>query len=225
MTIKNSILKFVGSVSLFALCAGIAHANVLVNPGFEDPAFVGAEAAGAGNGWTAFGPAFRIQGVPPIGPAGALEGTVVLKVFGEAGVFQDFSVNPTDVVTGTAWVLNDSADPMLDGQIAAVNLEWLTDGAQNGIVSFGSTIDFTAPLDVWTQIGVVGATVPTERGTNGVRLTLITGPFAGIGGGAPRFDAASLELEVQAIPVPAAVWLFGSGLVGLVGVARRRRKG
>jgi hypothetical protein len=27
------------------------------------------------------------------------------------------------------------------------------------------------------------------------------------------------------IPVPAAVWLFGSGLVGLVGVARRRRKG
>ena len=26
------------------------------------------------------------------------------------------------------------------------------------------------------------------------------------------------------VPVPAAVWLFGSGLLGLVGVARRRRK-
>ena len=25
------------------------------------------------------------------------------------------------------------------------------------------------------------------------------------------------------IPVPAAVWLFGSGLLGLVGVARRKR--
>lgn len=30
-------------------------------------------------------------------------------------------------------------------------------------------------------------------------------------------------LNVQPVPVPAAVWLFGSGLLGLVGVARRRQ--
>lgn len=29
--------------------------------------------------------------------------------------------------------------------------------------------------------------------------------------------------DVSAVPVPTAVWLFGSGLIGLVGVARRRR--
>ncbi|MGD8630785.1 MAG: VPLPA-CTERM sorting domain-containing protein [Gammaproteobacteria bacterium] len=29
--------------------------------------------------------------------------------------------------------------------------------------------------------------------------------------------------EVNPVPVPAAVWLFGSGLLGLVGVARRRK--
>lgn len=29
--------------------------------------------------------------------------------------------------------------------------------------------------------------------------------------------------EVSAVPVPAAVWLFGSGLIGLIGVARRRK--
>lgn len=32
----------------------------------------------------------------------------------------------------------------------------------------------------------------------------------------------TLAVDVQAVPVPAAAWLFGSGLIGLVGVARRR---
>jgi hypothetical protein len=30
-------------------------------------------------------------------------------------------------------------------------------------------------------------------------------------------------IEISQVPVPAAVWLFGSGLIGLVGVARRRK--
>ena len=29
--------------------------------------------------------------------------------------------------------------------------------------------------------------------------------------------------QVNAVPVPAAVWLFGSGLVGLIGIARRKK--
>jgi len=32
----------------------------------------------------------------------------------------------------------------------------------------------------------------------------------------------SADVEVPAVPVPAAVWLFGSGLLGLIGVARRK---
>lgn len=42
-----------------------------------------------------------------------------------------------------------------------------------------------------------------------------------------RFDAiidnVTIDTAVSAVPVPAAVWLFGSGLLGLVGVARRKR--
>ena len=30
--------------------------------------------------------------------------------------------------------------------------------------------------------------------------------------------------DVSAVPAPAAVWLFGSGLIGLLGMARRRRR-
>lgn len=35
-------------------------------------------------------------------------------------------------------------------------------------------------------------------------------------------EGMTLAVDVQAVPVPAAAWLFGSGLIGLVGVARRR---
>jgi len=34
-----------------------------------------------------------------------------------------------------------------------------------------------------------------------------------------RFNA----LQLAAVPIPAAVWLFGSGLIGLIGVARRKK--
>jgi hypothetical protein len=42
--------------------------------------------------------------------------------------------------------------------------------------------------------------------------------FAGVDAG-----AALVVASASPIPVPAAVWLFGSGLIGLVGIARRRK--
>ncbi len=39
----------------------------------------------------------------------------------------------------------------------------------------------------------------------------------------PNPLSASQENLINAVPVPAAAWLFSSGLIGLVGVARRRK--
>jgi len=36
------------------------------------------------------------------------------------------------------------------------------------------------------------------------------------------FDVLNVDDATSVVPVPAAVWLFGSGLIGLAGVARRR---
>jgi len=56
---------------------------------------------------------------------------------------------------------------------------------------------------------------------------MVDGPFAGSNA---NFDIQSMTISgvttgthPPAIPVPAAVWLFGSGLLGLVGVARRKK--
>ena len=38
------------------------------------------------------------------------------------------------------------------------------------------------------------------------------------------FMASSLDIRLSPIPVPAAIWLFGSGLLGLVGFSRRKAK-
>ena len=52
---------------------------------------------------------------------------------------------------------------------------------------------------------------------------MIDGPFPGL---SVNFDIGSgnslTVLSVSAVPVPAAVWLFGSGLLALIGIARKK---
>jgi len=45
----------------------------------------------------------------------------------------------------------------------------------------------------------------------------------GISVGQSGWGVENVRMDVQVVPVPAAVWLFGSGLLGLVGVARRKK--
>ena len=58
-----------------------------------------------------------------------------------------------------------------------------------------------------------------------VEFSMIDGGFGwtdAIDGSSVAVPDLSSTLQVNAVPVPAAVWLFGSGLLGLVGVARRK---
>lgn len=58
----------------------------------------------------------------------------------------------------------------------------------------------------------------------GTALTSIDGNInETLWGSSDLQSAASLTLQVNAIPIPAAIWLFGSGLLGLIGIARRKR--
>lgn len=210
MKLASSWSRVAIAMAASFLIVSNASAN-LVNGGFEDTPFTGAEEGGAGTGWTGFNAAFRIQGSPePIGVAGAFEGTVVFKTFFNGGAFQDVAVNPGDTVDAGVWIMSPTGGDEVTG-FAAVNLEFRNAGGLIGDVLSNNTFDSSAPEDEWIEKTISGV---APEGATSVRFALFADQ-----GGAPRFDAAFLN--ITPIPVPAAVWLFGSAL-GLLAAARRR---
>ena len=96
------------------------------------------------------------------------------------------------------------------------------------LFNWGATSDIDV-VNVWSVDGsgnYLSTDVAAGAGTgantpitapDGIRgLGMIDGAFVG-------FNANFDFNAPAAIPVPAAVWLFGSGLLGLVGVARRKK--
>jgi len=117
----------------------------------------------------------------------------------------------------------------------------LTNSNSNVLTSFGdsATIDFSGWNIDWTGIlvnlgsnawngnsdGVANVTCETGSGCGGgasylldYSATIPVGDPSGLGG---IKYALHIEGFVSAVPVPAAVWLFGSGLLGLIGFSYR----
>jgi hypothetical protein len=61
--------------------------------------------------------------------------------------------------------------------------------------------------------------IDTNVNSDDFNSACITPGSANIGG------SGDCSVSVSPVPVPAAIWLFGSGLIGLTGVSRRRKEG
>lgn len=122
----------------------------------------------------------------------------------------------TDASMGYSWES--------DGNIEISNVQW--QGTINGVTVssiFGSGINIdsgTTPLN-GTVSTMADPSVPFLHDAGGTITSLgMIFSFDLSTGDTIDFNAL---LDITPVPVPAAAWLFGSGLFGLVGLARRRR--
>jgi hypothetical protein len=196
------------------MSAGAAQAVVTelaVNGGFG---------TGDSTGWTFF----------------ANGGTMDYSAAGETG----FGGNQVSVGTPSNPTLkqaNVGAGLLTPGQAVTVSFDWMGSNSDGGVVDVvlfsekgaGGVSQTDALLQGapssagWTSIGPTTFNIGPDVG-GGVTLQ-----FTVICGGAPTctsdysWDNVSITADIAAVPVPAAVWLFGSGLLGLIGVARRKK--
>jgi hypothetical protein len=72
------------------------------------------------------------------------------------------------------------------------------------------------------NIGWSDLNPPATDGIRGVAGTYLA-EWTNSGSRNRSFDEIVFYADFSPVPVPAAVWLFGSGLLGLIGVARRKK--
>jgi len=94
------------------------------------------------------------------------------------------------------------------------------------VASSSASVDMTPFINV--QVGNYWSATETAPGSGGaIKFGMNNGFQSGIQKGLSFFawavQSGDVGSAVSTVPVPAAAWLFGSGLIGLIGLARRKK--
>ena len=155
----------------------------------------------------------------------------------------NFVVTPNQGKAITSLALTERGDYSLDGEGSSVGI-----GGQMRVFSMNDPINvadssfITSASDLttndnlyhnWTAGAGVDLTGAQWSKTSAVNMTLENVLEATTSGSGPskafiekKFAGVGITVGLvppASVPVPAAMWLFGSGLLGLMGVARRER--
>lgn len=128
----------------------------------------------------------------------------------DTNLYALFDVEDFDGVQANALVLNKPADEI---GVAASGSDFdLTSVATGNTTTLFNDNEFVVATSLdngmsWTDAYAIYQLVPN---TNLYNLTFTSG------------TVLSIDAAPQVVPVPAAAWLFGTGLIGMVAVARRK---
>jgi hypothetical protein len=84
-------------------------------------------------------------------------------------------------------------------------------------------IGLYAPAFGDTGVATITCVVDCSNGDTYVLDYIGHIPLGGTSGLGGEVVVIHLEGTISAVPIPAAVWLFGSGLLGLIGVSRHKK--
>jgi len=115
--------------------------------------------------------------------------------------------------------ITGGATPATDGYLFGTKVYTLPVGPSPMATTTWNTTSIDPPLALGDN---PSGTLPLTNDTIG-GSPMGAGPFPGWNANFDITTAHVTSFDPGVIPVPAAVWLFGSGLLGLVGVARRRK--
>ncbi len=155
--------------------------------------------------------------------------TMYTDVYNAGGtLLQSNFFGPNDSDSWTFDITDDGYDPALESiSSATVSLDLRDDAGfffsydlfwEKARLTSGSDL-----IDIWkvnTGTKVITITSLASLSSTGMLSMTLEAKLGDF-----YFDQATLNAEaVSAIPVPAAAWLFGSGLIGLAGFARAKHK-
>jgi len=150
-------------------------------------------------------------------------GPVVPPAVVTMGTYQD------PIVGGTNWKIYSTGtygkpapSGTVDGAVGGINVDFSSLRGQASVTILGSPYVLDVPLWPLTTPPAGGT---YNQGTNAFTLNWSNSFSVMVNGYLPVSGTASVSLagSVTPVPLPAAVLLFGSGLLGLVGVACRKK--
>lgn len=155
-----------------------------------------------------------------------ISGGIIDSIFSEGNSALDISggtFGNIDTISGTYNISGGNFLGLLSGLALHPNLK-ISGGNFSGGFEYGNYADYEI-FPAFTFFGNLSLTTP-DFVTAGHYETIISGTLAdgdSISQTIKCYDSECIGVSINSVPIPATLWLFGSGLIGLIGVARSKK--